>query len=153
MTTFIVSGRKIQVTASFVPRESTQQVDAWHKGEWISVRVDAPIEAIRVHTNGRTFSDTDVMWERLGSKATGAWAAIGDVILTSSQMVDASALPGVFIHVAAVIIPQNCIVNIGVNGATLMGRGGGVQAEYVKGPRFEISELKGKVWMDRAGRA
>ena len=153
MTPFSVAGHTIRLPASQVLRANTTQIDAWLRGEWLTVRLTAPVNGIRVHTNGRAQLENDRVWERPASQAVGAWAAIGDVILTATQMIDASALPGPFTAVANVVIPKGCIVNIGINGQTLMGRGGGVQVEYVKGPLFEFVQLSNKHWMNRAGSA
>lgn len=153
MTAFSVAGRTITLPASLAPKSATDKLNAWLGGEWITVRLEAEIGGIRVHTDGREFSATDVMWERKASQEAGAWAAIGDTILTSRQMVDVYALPGVFTHAAQVRILPGCVVNIGICGIAELGMGGGTQAEHVAGPLFELSRMDDKVWVDRAGRA
>jgi hypothetical protein len=68
-------------------------------------------------------------------------------------MVDQSALPGAFTHISTVTLPVGCVINVGVNGATLKGSGGGTQAEYVGGPGFRFLQIGGATWVNYVGHA
>lgn len=147
MATFIVAGHAISLLAIRVDQKPTSQADAWAKKEYVTVQLMGPVVGIRVHTGGRAFPN------RPASGAQGAWVSIGDTILTSTEVVDRSALPGPFTHAAEATIRQGTIINVGVNGAVLAGKGGGIQAEYVSGPPIQFTQLTGKVWMSGAGHA
>lgn len=148
MAKFSIAGQTVELPAANVaPSRDTRDKKAWLDGEWITVQVEQPIQGIRVHTNGKAFVD------REASHAAGAWVAIGDVILTSKEMVDQSALPGPFTHVSEAEIPAGCIVNVGFNAALLAGRGGGTQVEYVAGPPFKFTQLGGAYWHSEGANA
>lgn len=152
MAAFAVAGQVIYIPAIRAALKPTSQPSAWLNGDWITVQTTEDIQGIRVHTNGRDLPATATNAFRPASGAQGAWVAIGDVILTSGEMVDQSALPGAFTHVAEAVIPSGCVINIGFNGPVLAGSGGGTQAEYVSGPPFKFTQLRAK-WMPRAGSA
>ena len=58
---------------------------AWLNGEYVTLRLFALVEGVRVHTNARGFP------ERPGSAAAGKWMAIGGL-----QAEDVSGPPLVF---------------------------------------------------------
>jgi hypothetical protein len=153
MTTFTLLGRRIDLPAMQASsRGATRDVSAWEAGEYLTIRILAPVEAIRVHTNGRTFPG------REASGSIGAWVAIGDIIQTSGQFSNSRSLPTAnpnsptaFTHVNAVRIPAGCVINIGITSAKFGGQGGGFQAEYVSGAHLEMIALTGKHWHGRHG--
>ena len=155
MTAFAIAGRRIDLSAVPVtPRALSGDDSAWQGGDYVTVRLLAPAEALRVHTNGRAFPD------REASASAGAWVAIGDVIQTSAQFANSRSLPTwhvnsttAFTHVNTATIPAGCVVNIGIASAKFGGQGGGFQAEYVSGPLFQFTPLTGKHWHGRAGSA
>jgi len=146
MSTFVVSGRTIDLQAVAHPHIVTRRTNAWLQGGYVTVQLLAATEALRVHTGGRSFPG------RPASNLEGAWYAIGDVIETSSQHVQSRALPGAFTQVATVTLPPGAIINIGFCSPLFVGFGGGAQAEHVGGPSVQFKPLP-NVWHSRAGRA
>src|SRR6185437_1191923 len=147
MTRFIVGGKSIDLPAIKVPQADSDKA-CWRGGEFITIKFDREFyEAVRAHTDGREFPN------RSASFLEGKWILIGDVILTSGQIVDSRSLPGEFTRVANVVVPAGCVANIGVTSSLLAGSGGGMQAEYVSGPAFQFRPMQNKYWHGRAGRA
>jgi hypothetical protein len=145
---FTISGKTIELPASKTPQAASSDRSAWRGGEFITVRFDRDFnQAIRVHTDGRAFPD------RVASDEKGRWIAIGDVIMTSIEIVDSRALPGAFTRVANVFVPSGCVANIGVAARLFAGIGGGLQAEYVSGPTFRFKTIENNFWHSRAGLA
>lgn len=109
MTTIDVAGQKFDLPCMILGREQTKDKTgkAWLHNDWVTVKLTASVSGFRAHTNGKAFAKTASHPERIASAAEGAWAAIGDSILTSSEVVDQSALPGPFTHVSEVVIPVN----------------------------------------------
>ncbi len=146
MSTFVVSGRTIELQATAHSRIATRDSNAWLHAAFVTVQLLALTEALRVHTGGRSFQG------RPGSKLEGAWYAIGDVIETSTQYSQSRSLPGLFTKVAAVALPRGAILNIGFCSPLFGGSGGGAQAEHVGGPSAQFTSLP-NVWHSRSGRA
>jgi len=155
MARFLVAGRAIDLPAIPVTRPApSRDPSAWELGAYTTVQLVEPVDALRVHTDGRAYPG------REASASAGAWLAIGDVVQTSSQLANSRSLPTddptsmiAFTHVSEVTVPENCILNIGFASAKFGGLGGGCQAEYVSGPAIRFTPLEGKRWHGRAGRA
>lgn len=155
MHRILVAGRTIELPAlPLLPRSPSSDDSAWELGAYVTVRLTAPVEALRLHTDGKAFPG------RPASQSSGAWVAIGDVIQTSSQIASTRALPTddpssatAFTHVNHAMLPVDCVLNIGIAGPKFGGYGGGFQAEYVSGPRIQFVPLKGKHWHGKAARA
>jgi hypothetical protein len=148
MNTFFVCGVPISLDAVQQDRQGTEHEDAWLRGEYLTLRVtDDMREGVRVHTNGKSFPG------RSASSMAGRWIALEDIIDTSHALANSRALPGVFTHVAWVVIPSGCVINVGVASPLYGYSGGGVQAEYVSGPRFGFEQAEGKHWHGAVGNA
>jgi hypothetical protein len=137
MARFLVSGQSIELPAIRVARGPTQCERAWMFGQYVTVRLISAVDGIRVHTNGRSFTG------RVASGAQGAWVAIGDIIQPSEEFVGARALPGLFTHIAWTLIPEQCVINVGMSGPLFGAPGGGFQAEYVAGPAMTFNQAVG----------
>ncbi|MGC2813089.1 MAG: hypothetical protein WA303_22320 [Bradyrhizobium sp.] len=145
MARFIISGKSIELPANRISQAKSDEA-CWRGGAFVTIRFNREFhEAIRVHTGGRGFPD------RSASPLEGKWVLIGDVIMTSGQIVDSRSLPGEFTRVANAVIPIGCLANIGVASSLLAGFGGGLQAEYVSGPVFQFKPIQNKSWHGRAG--
>lgn len=155
MANFIIAGRSIDLAASLVaPQAVSKDPNAWAMGQYATVRLLAPTEALRAHTNGRAYPG------RLASGSTGSWVALGDVIQTSGSFASSRSLPTdnpssatAFTHVNSVVIPAGTVINIGVASALFGGRGGHFQGEYVSGPSLQFRPLTGKHWHSKFGHA
>jgi hypothetical protein len=53
------------------------------------------------------------------------------------------ALPGLFTHIAWTLIPEQCVINVGLSGPLFGAPGGGFQAEYVAGPAMTFNQAVG----------
>jgi hypothetical protein len=159
MSTFFIGTEKIDLSATQLsPSAVTEQLDAWLHEIHITVRLSKPVEGFRVHTNGVAYPTGLPFGKRvpprLASEAAGRWVFIGDgAISTSSEIVSVFSLPGPFSHVSRAIIPAACVINVGLCKPLWGGAGGGIQVEYVSGPRFQFSQMKGNVWHHMAGNA
>ena len=142
----LLGNQYVDVPGDIIGRAATRDARAW-AGQYTTVRLSAPLHALRAHTGGVAFPG------RPASSANGPWLMLGDVIHTSQEVVDFRSLPGPFTQVSEALIPALGVINIGIASRLLMGRGGGVQAEYVDGPPIFFTELTGKHWMGRAGTA
>jgi hypothetical protein len=126
MGIFVAAGIGIYLPAVEIsPRGDTRDLRAWQFNQYVTVRVYAAVHGVRVHTDGRAYPG------RPGSRAEGAWAAIGDIIENSTEIVDSRALPGPFTRVGAAVISPYSIINVGVCSPLFGNVGGGVQAEYM----------------------
>jgi hypothetical protein len=150
---FTFSGKSIELPAREVtPTCASFDPTAWISGSHLTVRLLETVHALRVHTNGRAFSD------REPSHAAGRWILFGDVVLTSSQLADSRSLPtydvasvAAFTHISEAKLVRDVVLNIGLASEKYAGRGGGFQAEYVRGPEIQFELLTGKMWHSRAG--
>ena len=145
---FFLDGKAIDLPAVRLSKTITREGSAWRGGDWITVRMVGPLDALRVHTDGKRVDLRDVR----PTSSKGAWILIGDVIQTSSQITQARALPGLFTATSQVQVLSTTVLNIGLCGQLFGFPGGGWQAEYVNGPEFKISRLP-NVWMNRSGSA
>jgi hypothetical protein len=155
MATFFVAGTSIELPGIPVwPKAQSRDPDAWILKTFSTVLLHSPVEGIRVHTDGRSYPD------RPGSLEEGAWFALGDVILGSGEFASSRSLPTrnpkslvAFTRMADVLVPSQCVLNIGLASPKFGGLGGGVQAEYVSGPPLHFGALRGKYWHDHVGHA
>ena len=134
------------------PRERTLGKGAWLFDQYVTVRLYAPVEGMRVHTNGRSFP------QRPGSAPQGRWVAIGDVIQTAAEIANSRSLPGWFTHAARALVPAQTVVNVGICAPLFNATGGGAQLEYVSGPPIRFMPLKDvgghdNKWHGKAGNA
>lgn len=127
---------------------------AWLYERYITVRLTAPLEALRVHTAGRSFPGRDA------SAQAGAWILIGDVIHTSGNLASNRSLPTInprsmtaFTHTSEALLAPGTVLNIGIANAKFGGAGGGFQGEYVTGPAIVFMALSGKHWHGSEGHA
>jgi hypothetical protein len=77
---------------------------------------------------------------------------IGDVIKTSSEIVDGRSLPGAFTHIARAEVFSGSTINIGFCSPLFGGRGGDAQAEFVRGPNARFTPLDA-TWVNYRGNA
>ena len=149
MAVFFVSGVPIELDATRYTAIASQCPDAWQSGEYMTVRMtaDGVDIGVRAHTNARDYPG------RPASNAAGKWLALDDVIATAHTFAASRALPGVFTHVGWVTLPAGCVINIGMAAPKFGYRGGGVQAEYLQGPRPIFDQAVGKVWHGVTGHA
>jgi hypothetical protein len=155
VTTFWFSAKSIDLPAVPVaPSCATVDPTAWLAGDFRTVRLLDTVQALRVHTNGKAFP------AREASMANGRWILIGDVIMTSGQIADSRSLPGkdvssmiAFAHVSEATLERGVVINIGLASTKFAGRGGGFQAEYVRGPVIRFDLLKSSMWHGREGMA
>jgi hypothetical protein len=147
MGRFFVGGVSIDLPAVPVLKASTRDLDAWRLRQYVTVRLVAPVEGVRVHTNNKSLP------KRKASAPEGAWVAIGDFVETSKEFVNSRALPGPFTHLAWAVLPEQCVVNVGLCGPLFGGAGGGFQAEYISGPPIQFTQAHGKHWHGSYGHA
>ncbi|MBS0393457.1 MAG: hypothetical protein JSR54_02465 [Proteobacteria bacterium] len=146
MVVLLVAGRVLELPGAH-PAASRDSRDprAWVGGEWLTVRLLAPLEALRVHTAGRAYPG------RPASSEQGRWYALDDVIETSGELAASRSLPGAFTHTSVVRVPAGAVLNVGFASALFGGAGGGGQAEFLGGPTPSFVALRGKHWHGRAG--
>ena len=120
------------------------------------MRLNAPFEALRVHTQGRAY----VAQGRPAANEAGRWLLIGDVIQAAGAIASSRSLKVddprsavAFTHTSGVELAPGTVLNIGFASALFSGRGGGAQAEWVGGPSARFKLLAGKHWHSGAGRA
>ena len=150
-----IFGQSVDIPAFSVhPKAITRDKSAWQGRTYLTIRLTTTIDALRVHTKGKCFPG------RKASSETGAWVLIGDVIMTSSELVNSRSLPAnnpqsmtAFTHTSEAILHAGCILNIGIASAKFGGSGGGCQAEYVSGPVIQFNSLVDKHWHARVGNA
>jgi len=147
MARFFFSGVVVDLPAALAQRAETSYTNAWLKGEYVTVRLLAPVEGVRAHTSGREFKD------RIASKPEGAWIAVDDFIESSGDFVRSRALPGPFTNLAWAVAPTHCVLNLGLAAPLYGVAGGGVQAEFVSGPPIEFTQAQGKHWHGKTGAA
>lgn len=159
MTTFFVGSTKVDLPGVQIspPAVSTED-SAWLHKTHITLRLSAPVEGFRVHTNGTAYPTGlpfgNKVAPRVGSSAKGRWVLIGDgAISTSSEIVSLFSLPGAFSHVSKAVIPANCLINVGICSPLWGGVGGGIQAEYVSGPPIHFDQMTDNAWHNTAGHA
>lgn len=146
MTTYLACGKAIDLPAIHYPKRDSKDTAAWMNAEWITVRLNERVDALRVHTDGRLAD----LRSSAPSLATGRWILIGDVAFTWSQIVQLRSLPGLFTRVSGVEILAGAVLNIGICGPLFGGSGGGWQAEHVGGTPMRFSHLS-NVWVNRSG--
>ncbi len=146
MPTFSFFGRHVDLPARPVGRASTSDLQAWLHGQFITVQLTGLVDAVRVHTNSRSFSG------RPASNLAGRWFAIGDIIQTSKAYQSSRSLPGPFTHVALAALRPGCVINVGVCSPLFGGAGGELQAEYVSGPPVQITSVTNK-WHGKSASA
>ena len=154
MPTFSLFGKSVELAAMPAPVAWTRDRTAWLHHRYLTVRLTANTEALRVHTAGKSYPG------REASNEAGAWLLIGDVIQSSSHLADSRALPTAspagftaFTHVSEAELRPGTILNIGLASAKFGCAGGGFQAEYVEGPPIVFKPLHGKHWHGAVGRA
>jgi hypothetical protein len=155
MATFTHFGKSIELPATMVsPTAATRDRSSWMHGRYTTVRLSMPIEALRVHTAGRTFPG------REASSEFGAWVLIGDVIQSSAALASSRALPATnprsmvaFTHASEARLDLGTVLNIGIASAKFGGDGGQFQAEYISGPPIRFTPIAGKHWHGRSGSA
>jgi hypothetical protein len=148
MTNFLACGRTIDLPAIHYPRRASKDALAWLNSEWVTIRLTELVGALRVHTDGRRVD----LRSASPSSAAGSWILIGDVIHTSSQIVQGRSLPGPFTKASGVEVLPGTILNIGISGPLFGKSGGSWQAEHVSGPEMRFSHLP-HVWMNYSGSA
>jgi hypothetical protein len=159
MTTFFVGSATVDLPGVQIsPPEETASEGAWLHKTHISIRLSAPVEGFRVHTNGIAYPTGLPFGKRaaprVASEGVGRWVLIGDgAISTSSEIVRLFSLPGAFSHVSKAIVPALCLVNVGICSTLFGGIGGGLQIEYVSGPPIRFHEMTDAVWLNTAGNA
>jgi len=136
------------------PKAQSRDDTAWLHGLFSTVMLLAPVEGVRVHTGGRSYPG------RPGSSEQGAWVALDDVIMSAPDLANSRSLPTAnpqslvaMTRIAEVLLPVQCVLNIGLASAKFGGRGGGAQAEYVSGPPLQFAPLRDKYWHHRGGHA
>jgi hypothetical protein len=145
----------VTLPAVWLPtKEKTRDESAWLHRTYLTIRLTDSINAIRVHTAGKSFPG------RLASNEAGAWLLIGDIISTSSEIANSRALPKeninvmtAFTHASEAVVSPGSVLNIGLAAAKFSGYGGGFQAEFVSGQPILFKPLVGKFWHNRAARA
>jgi len=155
MPTFSMFGQSLDIPAiAQHPKAITRDESAWQGHCYLTIRLTAAMEALRVHTKGKDFPG------RKASPEAGAWVLIGDVIQTSSELANSRSLPTnnphsmtAFTHVSEANLFAGCVLNIGIASAKFGGSGGGFQAEYVSGPPIQFKSLVDRHWHGRAGNA
>jgi hypothetical protein len=146
---FHLPGSGTVLPAVQIPTAATSALNAW-EGGYATVRLTAPIEAIRVHLNGGVAASSRP--ELVGAGPFGRWFAIGDVIQTYGEYRATRALPAHFTHVAIATLLPGTVVNVGRCAPLFGHEGGGEQVEYVLGPWPQVRQLEAS-WSHQAGHA
>ena len=136
--------------ATPVPQRPTSAADAW-LGTYRTVRLTAPIEALRVHV-GAGVAASPHKHLATGAGLHGRWFAIGDVVQTYGQYRASRALPGHFTEVAIATLAAGTILNVGRCSPLFGHQGGGDQIEIVEGPAPAFRPLDA-TWSRTAGSA
>jgi hypothetical protein len=133
-----------------VPQQPTSRRDAW-LGTYRTVRLTAPIEALRVHVGAGAAASVH---EHLatGAGLHGRWFAVGDITQTYDQYRASRALPGPFTQVAIATLAAGTILNVGRCSPLFSHQGGGDQIELVAGPTPTLRPLDA-TWSRTAGSA
>lgn len=154
MGLFFVAGQSIELPALAVqPRAATRDRTAWRFGDYRTVRFYAPEEGIRAHTAEKAYPG------RAASTVQGVWFALADYVMTSNEFADSRSLPTsnansmtAAPYAARALVVPHCVLNIGIASAKFGGAGGGVQAEYVSGPRVQFIQLPDNRWHGHTSR-
>jgi hypothetical protein len=146
---FQLPGSGTILPAVQIPTAATSALNAWDGG-YTTVRLTAPIDAIRVHLNGGV--GATVRPQLAGAGPFGRWFAIGDVIQTYGEYRASRALPGQFTHITMATMLPGTVINVGACSALFGHEGGGEQAEYVLGPWPLLRTLDAH-WSHQAGHA
>jgi len=144
-------GTAIELPAVPVGRVNSTALNAWGPHGFITVRLVAPLPAVRVHTRAGVAASVRTHLSH-GSSAVGRWFAIGDVILTRDQYKAAHALPAGFTHQDDWLFPIGTHLNVGVAGPLFGHPGGALQAEWLSGPEPSRTLVRG-YWSGRVGTA
>lgn len=155
MATFAFFGKSIDLPATrLATRATTRDKTAWQHGQYMTIQLLKPLEALRVHTDGKAFP------QRAASAEAGAWVLIGDIVMTSSELADSRSLPGkdprsmvAFTHTSNARLSPNTVLNIGLTSPKFCGQGGEFQAEYVSGPAIDFTPLPAAHWHGASGTA
>ena len=154
MPTFALFGKSVDLQAVPVAPAITRDKAAWLHERYMTVRLTAPLEALRVHTAGRSFPGRDA------SAEAGAWVLIGDVNQTSGNLASNRSLPTTnprsmtaFTDTSEALLAPGTVLNVGIANAKFGGAGGGFQGEYVSGPSIVFKPLSGKHWHGSEGHA
>ena len=138
------------IPGTVVPNAPTSRPGAW-LGPYRTLRLQRDVEAMRVHVGAGEGAATRPELVS-GAGALGRWFAIGDVVLSRSDYVDAQALPAGFSDVELCVLRAGSIVNVGLCGPLFGRGGGGEQIEFVSGPTPALTEIGGN-WVDEYGHA
>jgi hypothetical protein len=144
-----IPGTQTSLPAVQLPSAPTRAGNAWRAG-YITIRLLATLEAIRVHTGGGEGAATRP--ELVGAGLHGRWFAIGDVVQTYGQYRASRALPADFTEIAIATFAPGTVLNVGICGPLFGHRGGGEQAELVSGPPPQLRTLDA-IWSREAGHA
>lgn len=144
-------GSNTHIPAVAVAPVQTGASNAWGPLGYTTVRLVAPLPALRVHTRAGVAAATQPALAG-GAGTFGRWFAIGDVILTRDQYKAAHALPAGFTHQDDWLLPTGTVLNVGIAGPLFGHRGGALQAERLSGPEPTRTALKGH-WSNRSGTA
>ena len=136
--------------ATSVPQRPTSASNAW-LGGYRTVRLTAPVEAIRVHVGAGAAASVHKHLAA-GAGLHGRWFAVGDVVQTYDQYRASRALPGHFTQIAIATLAAGTIVNVGRCSPLFRQEGGGDQIELVEGPAPTFRPLDA-TWSRTAGSA
>jgi hypothetical protein len=146
---FQIPGTGTILPAAELPAAPTKAGNAWKDG-YRTVRLLAPLTAVRVHTGGGEGAATRP--ELVGAGLQGRWFAIGDVVQTYDEYRVAHALPADFTKIALATFAPGTVLNVGVCGPLFGHRGGSEQAEFVSGPPPRLQPVDA-TWSRHAGHA
>ena len=82
MTRFQIGTRSLALEAHLVLPAAASDAASWAGGRWVTVKLSALLEALRVHTSGRAF----LAQGRPASTEARRWLLIDDVIRASSRV-------------------------------------------------------------------
>jgi hypothetical protein len=111
---FQIHGSDVMLDAQPIQRIVSIDDRAWAGESYTTIRLCSPVQAFRLHGFGSTFTNPDESSEKLMSRRTGDWFALGDIILGAAEFWEKSSLPHSFSMLSEFTLPTDAILNVGI---------------------------------------
>jgi len=130
-----VPNTDLVIQAEVVFLSSSDDNTAWLGGRYTTLRLLNPMQAFRLHGSGAAFDAPEGPRGKWISKRAGAWFALGDVMIGSTEFHEKASLPHSFSILTAFILPEGTLMNVGIASNRFHGRRGGmIQGEVIHCP-------------------
>jgi hypothetical protein len=158
----LVPGTGISIAASAIAKRSTRAPEAWLAGAYITVQLEGPLRAVRVHVGAGEGAVTEAnIHLASGAGVDSPWYAIGDFVQPYGEYIASRAIPktqtrfgrvSMFTDAVVATFGSGAVLNVG-RAAPLFGhRGGGEQAEFLEGLSPTLEPIGGS-WGRQYGHA